>query len=239
MSSLKQVILQAITKVCADPTYVGREYKTSDEARADFSAALIAELFPETPEMPIVVAVPTVSETTTEPKKEEKKKPGPKAKAKPKKDAEAEAEEKPKEDAEAPKKEEKKKPGPKPKPKPEGPVNLEKLNPTQTKKLKAASEAAHKETDKKEFLEHLNAMTPESYAARNFEEHVQFFLNPAPPPAEPDGYANCEMIEMEFEGETILIDVESKKVYREEGPVTVHIGDVGVAKFATLEIPAV
>ena len=65
MSSLKQVIINAIVKVSTDPAYAGREYASQDAAREDFVKALIEQLFPENPSVPAV---------------KEKKKPGPKPK---------------------------------------------------------------------------------------------------------------------------------------------------------------
>lgn len=64
-SALKQVIVNAIAKVSTDPVYAGREYANPEEARHDFTKALIEVLFPENPSVPAV---------------KEKKKPGPKPK---------------------------------------------------------------------------------------------------------------------------------------------------------------
>ena len=197
-SSLKQTIVDAALRVFHDPKYAEIEFKTPEDAREEFVKALIAELFPECPDMPNKkqeIEIPVLEEAM----------------------AKLSIEEKPKE---------KKKPGPKPKPKPEGPVNIEKLNPTQTKKLKAASESA----DKKEFLAYLNGLTSEQFDNKKFEDHINDFLAPKPKTAQ------LELVEVEFGGEEYLVDPNTKKVYKNEGEVDVYVGDVGLAKFADMEI---
>ena len=202
-SSLKQTIVDAVMRVTTDPKYSNRSYETPEAARDDFIKGLIAELFPESPE--VVFPSPKQEEQQVEiPVLEEAM-------------AKLSLEEKPKE---------KKKPGPKPKPKPEGPINIEKLNPTQTKKLKAASEGA----DKKQFLAYLNGLTPEEFDNKKFEDHINDFLTPKPKTAQ------LELIEVEFGGEEYLVDPNTKKVYKENGSVCEHVGDVGLAKFADMEI---
>ena len=47
MSSLKQFVVQAILKVTVDPKYADLDFKTREEARDHFIAAVVAELFPE------------------------------------------------------------------------------------------------------------------------------------------------------------------------------------------------
>lgn len=259
MNSLKQTIVNAVLRVTMDSKYNNRSYETPEEARDDFVKALIAELFPESPEMPgssgtvETVEVPVLPES---PKKEDppKKKGGRKPKAeKPAEDkpveaekpAEAEAEaEKPAEPTEEKKKRkytpptgQRVKPGPKPKPKPEGPVNLEKLNPTQSKKLKAANVE-----DKKAFLAYINALAPELYndATKTFEDHVKNYIastTPAAPDTPKTLVAEVETLEVEFEGETYYVDPATKKVYKETGAVSEYVGDVGLAKFADMKVP--
>jgi len=199
-SSLKQTIVDATLRVFHDPKYAEIEFKTPEVAREEFVKALIAELFPECPDMPNKkqeVEIPMLEEAM----------------------AKLTIEEKPKE---------KKKPGPKPKPKPEGPVNIEKLNPTQTKKLKAVSETA----DKKLFLAYLNGLTSEQFDNKKFEDHINDFLTPKSTPETLD----TELLEIEFEGETYYVDPKTNKVYKENGAVCEHVGDVGLAKFADMQI---
>ena len=52
MSSIKQIITNAINKVSTDSQYAGKAYENADEARADFTKFLLAELFPENPSVP-------------------------------------------------------------------------------------------------------------------------------------------------------------------------------------------
>ena len=209
MSSLKQTIVDAVLRVVARGTTV--EFDTPEAARDDFIKLLIAELFPESPQVPAAVRetveVPVLEEAMSKMTLEEPKKPkattGQRAK-----------------------------PGPKPKPKPEGPVNIEKLNPTQAKKLKAASADA----DKKAFLAYLNGLTSEEFDDKKFEDHIKDFLAPAAVVEEKPQTAELELTEVEFEGETYLVDSNTKKVYKENGEVCEYVGDVGLAKFADMEI---
>lgn len=269
MSSLKQAVIDAVTRVTTDSKYQDRIYETPEAARDDFIKALISELFPESPEMPMNVTLPTledamakltIAEPKPEPEAKPKKKPGPKPKAKPEvkpepvAEAKPEPEVKPETEAESKKKGGRKpkaepevkpvaedKPAPEakpkkksePKPKPEGPVNIEKLNPTQTKKLKAASEELKVELDKKAFLAYLNGLTAEEFDAKKFDDHIKDFLASKTKPAT----ANIMAVYTEFEGETYYVDLKTKRVYQQEGAVDVYVGDVGLAKFAEMEIP--
>lgn len=211
MSSLKQTIINAVLKVTSDPKYEGKQYETPEAARDDFAKALIAELFPESPEMPTQtktesVEMPVLEEAMANMTLEEPKK-------------------------------EKKKPGPKPKSKPEGSSNIEKLNPTQTKKLKIASEELKVDMDKKGFLAYLNGLTSEEFDDKKFEDHIKDFLNPPKPEPEKPKNAELELVSVEFEDEEYWVDPKTKKVYKTEGNVDVHVGDIGLAKFADMEIP--
>ena len=252
MNSLKQVIVSAVIKVSSDPMYATREYASSDAAREDFIKALIAELFPECPECVLpsavqaseVVVVETLPERVAKRKlskeekeaekkakeeAKEKKKPGPKPKAVEPPVAEAPV-------AEAPVKE-KKKPGPKPKVKADGPLNLEKLNPTQTKKLKSIAEELKVEADKKAFHDYLNSLPKEEYDAKTFDDHARVYLTPVQVVEEPV-LTKCARMEWpEGSGVTYLVDPETKKVYKPNGSVNEHVGHVGMLEFAGLEIP--
>jgi hypothetical protein len=257
MNSLKQVIVNAVIKVSSDPAYKGREYETPDDARVDFIKALIAELFPECPEcvLPsdaqssesVVVVVehdgggePAKEKKKRAPKKKaeepaaagsgsesetvkEKKKPGPKPKAK-------------EEPAAAGSVEEKKKPGRKPKPAAEGPVNLEKFNPTQQKKFKSVAEELKVEADKKAFHDYLNGLSKEDYNAKTFEEHARGFLSP--PATTSEAQTKCARVEWpEGSGQIYFVDPETKKVYETQGSVDVMVGHMGMLQFEGMELP--
>lgn len=261
MNSLKQVIVTAVIKVSSDPIYSGKEYATPEEARGDFIRALIAELFPECPtfvlpsavhasesvgvgvetkkrapkvkkETPVAAEAPvpepmTAEAPVAEPGKETKKK-APKVKK-----------ETPTGEAVAEPVKEKKKSGPKPKGLPEGPFNLEKLNPTQTKKLKSIGEELKVEVNKKTFQEFLNSLSKEDYDAKTFDEHARSFLTPpAAPVAEPE-FTKCARVEWpEDSGVTYLVDPETQRVYLPCGDVNEYVGDVGMLEFEGLVLPA-
>lgn len=252
MNSLKQVIINAVIKVSADPLYAHREYASPDDARGDFIKALIAELFPECPDcvLPSAAQASEVSDgggPVAKPAKEPKKRAPKKetvVEAEPKAEVAAGAELGKEPKKRAPKKEaaagaepgkEKKKPGPKPKAKPEGPVNLEKLNPTQTKKLKSIADELKGEVDKKAFHEYLNSLPKEEYDAKTFDDHARTFLAPPAPVAEEPVLTKCAKVE--WQGAVYLVDPETQKIYAPRGSINEHVGHVGMLEFAGLEIP--
>jgi hypothetical protein len=131
----------------------------------------------------------------------------------------------------------KKKPGPKPKAvKAEGPVNLEKLNPTQKKHIKKIADELKVEPNDKEFLVYANAMPAEAWSAKPLDEHIREFLMPEPLPL---AAAPIEFQVVEFKGKEYLVDLETKFVYQEDddGKVRTHIGVVGQMEFKDMEIP--
>jgi hypothetical protein len=129
----------------------------------------------------------------------------------------------------------KKKPGPKPKAvKAEGPVNLEKLNPTQKKHIKKIADELKVEPNDKEFLVYANAMPAEVWSAKPLDEHIREFLMPEPLPL---AAAPQEFLLVEFKGKDYLVDPETKFVYEEDAKVRTHIGVVGQMEFKDMEIP--
>ena len=268
MTSLKQIIVNAILKVSSDPMYAGRTYALPEDARDDFIKALIAELFPECPDYMVpsavqaseVAVVEQVAEQVAEQEKDgggpvagtkrklskEEKEEAKKAKEAEKKAKEEakEAEKKAKEEAkkakaEAPA-EEKKKPGPKPKPKVEtdGPINLEKLNPTQTKKLKTIAEELKVDADKKAFHTYINSLPKAEYDAKTFDDHVRAFLQPTQAAPEEPVLTKCARVEWpEGSGTVYLVDPETQKVYAPRGNINEYVGHVGMLEFEGLEIP--
>jgi hypothetical protein len=127
----------------------------------------------------------------------------------------------------------KKKPGPKPKAvKAEGPVNLDKLNPTQKKHLKKIAEELKVEPKEKEFLAYANAMSAEEWA-KPLEEHIRAFLMPEPLPL---AAAPKEFLVVEFKGVEYLVDPETRIIYQEDGKVRNPKGVVGANDFKDMEI---
>jgi hypothetical protein len=134
----------------------------------------------------------------------------------------------------APKKEKKVK-----SPKPEG-VNLDKLTPTQVKKLKAVADELKVELDKKAFLAHLNAMSPAVFGATTLESHYRHFLQPAETaPAAPQQEKEMDAVEVEFEGKTYYVDESDMRVYEQKGEVYEPVGYVGMAAFKEMVVPTV
>lgn len=133
----------------------------------------------------------------------------------------------------------KKKPGPKPKaPKPEGPVNLEKLNPTQKKHLKTIAAELKVEPREKEFLAAANEMSAEEWSAKPLDDHIRAFLLPEPVPLAP---APTEFQAVTFKGVDYLVDMTTKIVWEdvpEGATVRNRLGFVGQLEFKDMEIPA-
>jgi hypothetical protein len=132
----------------------------------------------------------------------------------------------------------KKKPGPKPKAvKAEGPVNLDKLNPTQKKHLKKIAEELKVDPREKEFLTYANGMAAEEWSAKPLDDHIRAFLMPEPLPLTA---APTEFYRVEFKGVDYLVDPTSKFVYEdvpEDAPVRKRIGVVGQMAFEKMVLP--
>jgi len=132
----------------------------------------------------------------------------------------------------------KKKPGPKPKAvKAEGPVNLEKLNPTTKKHLKNIAEELKVDPREKEFLVYANAMSAEAWGAKPLDDHIREFLMPEPLPLPA---APIEFKLVEFKGVDYLVDPTTKFVYEnvpEDAPVRRRLGVVGQMAFEKMVLP--
>jgi hypothetical protein len=117
-------------------------------------------------------------------------------------------------------------------------VNLDKINPTQTKKIKAISEELKVEVDKKTFLVYLNEMTADEFNAKKFEEHVRSFASPASVEGAHPEAVETDAMEVEFDGKTYLVFAD-KKVFHmnEEGEPSVLAGYVGMSAFKKMEMP--
>lgn len=264
MSSIKQLIVNAIIKVSAANPALDREGEpTAEEARDAFIKALLVELFPEDSSVPSVT-VPVTTES--EPKKEKKKRA-------PKKKEEPAAAEPAAEPAPEPKKSlgklaampvsdassnaaagaggaaepapvKEKKPR---KPKAEKPAegaNLAKIDPTWRKHLKNADKEHAKELEP-ELLKYLNALSKEEFDGKKAEEHVTAFLaaRVAPKTAD-DDKVEADLAVVEFNGKDYYVNPETKRVYEGEGECDADgnwtsykgIGYVGMAAFAEMKM---
>jgi hypothetical protein len=206
VDEMKVTIATAIRKIAVENPAIPPP-PTAEEAREAFIEMLLKELFGEAsvsvPMTPAPVAVKAPEKVPEKPKKPR----APRAKkekvaeAVPEVDSVAEPEAVPEavpepvaEVKEAPKKEPKaKKPAAKkekPVAEPAAPaapaepktVNIDKLTPTHTKKIKAiADEIKVAVPDKKLVLAYLNGLTSEVYNSKKMDEHLRTFLTPAPP----------------------------------------------------------
>jgi hypothetical protein len=260
MSSLKQIIVNAIVKVSGTNPALDRDGEPSaEDARADFIRQLLAELFPENAAVPSstyvpravevpevvlpVVPVSTGTLVAEEPKKEKKK-----AEPKPKKPKVAE---KPKaEDMEVDAladqvkvlviepAAEKKKPGPKPK-KEKAPANVE-AGATFNGKFKAICAEFKVDANKKATLDALNKMTPEEFNApgKKLDDHIRDVLRPKPVATEVQDEAMQEIegIEVEFEGKMYVVDEKTKAVCEQVDGAYKRVGYVGMAAFKDMVI---
>lgn len=242
MSSIKQLIVNAIIKVSAANPALDREGEpTAEQARDDFIRALLAELFPEDPSMPTTVqdVVVPVSETVKAEPEAGKKKRAPmseeaKAAAKAKREATLAA----KKDVSppvletagsnaaagaggaaepAPEPAKEKKPRKPKADKPAEGANLAKIDPTWRKHLKNADKEHAKELEP-ELLKYLNGLSKEEFDAKKAEQHVaDFVASRAAKPAEDDGKVEADLSVVEFNGKEYYVNPETKRVYEGEG----------------------
>jgi len=125
-------------------------------------------------------------------------------------------------------------------PKPKFVGNMEKLTPTHDKLFKkvAADLKIEPAADaKKKFLAQVNALDNKDFNAKKLEEHMKAFF--APPPAETK---DEECTEVPYKGKTYWVNADGT-VYetevREDGEeIDVKKGNVGMAYFADMEMPA-
>ena len=131
--------------------------------------------------------------------------------------------------------------------KPAEDANVQKIDPTWRKHLKAAAKTAGKEHSKEmesELLTYLNGLTKEAFNATKAEEHAKAFFGseskpaaaPAPAPVQ-ETVAELDAIEIDFNGKTYYVNPESKRVYEQDGEVFKGVGYAGMAAFAEMEIP--
>jgi len=249
MSSIKQLIINAIIKVSqANPALDREGGVTHEEARDDFIRLLVAELFPEDPVVPKPeVVVPA------EPVPEKKKR----TPAKPKKPVSPGSENSVLETSAAaaggaapvvaepapaePPKEKKAR-----KPKAAADANLAKIDPTWRKHLKNADKEHAKELEP-ELLTYLNALSKEDFNAKKAEEHIADFVAARKPKAaepESDGKVEADLDVVEFNGKEYYVNPETKRVYEGEGECDADgnwtsykgVGYVGMAAFADMKL---
>ena len=268
MSSIKQVIVNAIMRIATpDPAVEPAVYESAEAARDDFVKKLLAELFPENPgtEMPPVkvkkprakkaakageaavdqltdsLAAMTVAEPAVAEEKPAKK---PRAK-KPK--AEKPAEEGSNAAAVPPPAEEK--PAKKPRAKKAEAGEAVKLTAAQVTKAKEIAKTVGVEFDKKAFLMWMGQLTEEE-RREPLEVMVRAYLSPvassAAPPPSPKEVVDVgqKCVAVEFDGEEYWVNPVTRVVFKTEikpdgkGEVDVKVGMVGLAKFAHMVVPA-
>ena len=217
MASIKQIIVNAIIKVSQENPALNVDGQAPFvEARDNFIRELMKELFPD--ETRVTIPTPDPVDELTEQVKTLKIEP------------------------------EKKKPAPrKPKAKKEdAPVNLAKLDATQSKQLTAVAKQMKVKADKKAFLDYINKLTPEEYNAEGvkLEDHMRKFMTPAELVEKKEEEEPTELVSVEFEDEEYYVDEVSKRVFRAVGewkdgkPAGWEpVGYVGMANFKDMVIP--
>jgi len=217
MSSFKQIISSAVNQLYT----TGKIYDDADV----FCNDLFEILFPANDK----VVVPTIPEPTPAPveKKEEPKK----KLTKEEKEAEKAAKEAKKKADEAAKAA-----------KAANGVNLEKLNPSQTKQLKAAADKVKvtlaKDANKK-FIEFVNGLEKEDYNSKKLDGHMTDFVATLVPP-EPDPVPVEQSEEawgVEWKGKEYSVDKKGR-VWEEVDGVHKAVGMVGIAYFEGMEMPS-
>jgi hypothetical protein len=247
MSSIKQLIVNAIIKVSAENPALNREGEPSaTEARDAFIKALLTELFPDEAS----ITIPTAPAPAPEPSPGKKKRAPMSEEAKAAMKAKREATLAAKKAAsvsppQTPSKtdtvpEAPAKPTKPTKPKPVVEGNLAKIDPTWRKHLKAADKENAKELEP-ELLKYLNALSKDDFNAKKAEEHVADFIASR---KSDDGKVEAELEIVEFNGKDYFVNPETKRVYEGEGECDADgnwtnykgVGYVGMAAFADMKL---
>jgi hypothetical protein len=119
-------------------------------------------------------------------------------------------------------------------------ANIQKIDPTFRKHLKAGAKAVGKEATKElesELLAYLNTLDNEVFKTTKAEDHVKAFFAPAAPTTPQEEVKQVNAIDVEFQGKMYAVDPDTKRVYVKDGEVHRGVGYVGMAMFADLEIP--
>jgi type IV secretory pathway VirB10-like protein len=239
MSSFKQIISNAVNQLYT----TGKIYDDADV----FCNDLFEILFPANDKV-VVPTIPEPAPTPVEKKEEPKKKLTKEEKeaekaakeAKKKADAEAkEAKKKADEEAKAAKEAKKKADEAAKAAKAANGVNLEKLNPSQTKQLKAAADKVKvtlaKDANKK-FIEFVNELDKETYNSKKLDAHMADFVQTLVPPPEPAPVEQEDAWEVDWKDKKYSVDKKGR-VYEEVDGVDKAVGMVGIAYFEGMEMP--
>jgi len=214
MSSFKQIISNAVNQLYT----TGKIYDDADV----FCNDLFEILFPANDKV-VVPTIPEPAPTPVEKKEEPKKK-----LTKEEKEAEKAAKEAKKKADEAAKAA-----------KAANGVNLEKLNPSQTKQLKAAADKVKvtlaKDANKK-FIEFVNELDKETYNSKKLDAHMADFVQTLVPPPEPAPVEQEDAWEVDWKDKKYSVDKKGR-VYEEVDGVDKAVGMVGIAYFEGMEMP--
>jgi hypothetical protein len=128
---------------------------------------------------------------------------------------------------------------------PPAPLNLAKMTKTHEKHLKAGLDGAHREMNEavqKQFLDFLNALTPDDFKKKKMPEHVTDFMRP-PVDAPAAAPAPDEVGRIVFKGKVYWVGKVSKKVFRSEddeedadaATVRAHVGYWNMNEFKSMD----
>jgi hypothetical protein len=211
MSSIKQLISNAVHKLYT----IGKRYDDADDFCVDLfklldneDVSVEEEPVPQAAEIPVVKEVKVKAPKVSKEEKEAAKAAKKAAKAAKVKPAKVKAE-----------------------------VNIEKLNPTQTKLFKKVLEGKDSDENKKAFLEQMNALSSDEYNSKKMEDHMKSFLAGLVPEAEPEAETEeleCDVVE--FKGKEYSVSADGT-VYDEIDGAYKKVGMVGMADFADMKIP--
>jgi len=211
MSSIKQLISNAVHKLYT----IGKRYDDADDFCVDLfklldneDVSVEEEPVPQAAEIPVVKEVKVKAPKVSKEEKEAAKAAKAVAKAAKVKPAKVKAE-----------------------------VNIEKLNPTQTKLFKKVLEGKDSDENKKAFLEQMNALSSDEYNSKKMEDHMKSFLAGLVPEPEPEAETEeleCDVVE--FKGKEYSVSADGT-VYDEIDGAYKKVGMVGMADFADMKIP--
>ena len=115
---------------------------------------------------------------------------------------------------------------------PPTPSNIEKLNRQQVQKLEELAKKAEKVVDLKQFLAHVNALTPEVFKSKSMLDHMADFIGPV----EDD---DDDGVDVNFHLRDYFVLIKTGRVYEMRNGVHVFVGMLGMNEFKGMVLPEI
>ena len=115
---------------------------------------------------------------------------------------------------------------------PPTPSNIEKLNRQQVQKLEELAKKAEKVVDLKQFLAHVNALTPDVFKSKSMLDHMADFIGPV----EDD---DDDGVDVNFHLRDYFVLIKTGRVYEMRNGVHVFVGMLGMNEFKGMVLPEI